>query len=125
MVSRIHGEISFNQQDVHKSVFSSLCINNGFSHFLTFVPAWQIDDGFFEIEIAKRNMAEQFIHNFNRLIMHHRPGVWNSGIETFTCEFDRPELLMGDGELFEDIKRVNVHLEKKKLKFWMRVFERR
>ena len=115
-LSKIECTIKIGNRVDEEKTITSFIINNGFSHFFSFVPSWTLYDGTVEIEAVKRTRPVQFVYNFNRILPVFHSRSWQSGINTIECTFKKPQSIMGDGELFRGIKKIETSILQKKLK---------
>lgn len=116
LLPKIECCIKRDNKTAEKKIVTSFIINNGFSHFFSFVPSWTLYDGAFELEIVKRTRLVQFMYNFNRFVPLFHSRNWQTGVKSIECTFKKPQTLMGDGELFKEIIRIEIATLHKKLK---------
>jgi diacylglycerol kinase family enzyme len=92
--------------------FTSFVINNCGAESFSTLPSSRLDDGALEVQAVRRSIPAQYVHNFVRFARVPWPRSWRVGVRALTCELERPQPMMADGELLDGITGFDVRMRR-------------
>lgn len=107
--------ISINKNSPITMRATSILLSNADSSLFSSINNWRLDDGTFELQIAKRNIVTQLSHNLRILIPFDIGTSYQSGVTTCDITLEQPTSVMVDGELLADISELHIEMKSKAL----------
>jgi diacylglycerol kinase family enzyme len=100
-VQKSYGKLCINNSTVHDRFFSSLVVNNSSANFFSTIKKWDMQDESAEVQIMNLSKLGTFF--WGMLCLSPFSCCYNKKIKQMSIAWDKPQPLMMDGEVFENI----------------------
>ncbi len=100
-VQKSYGKLCINNSTVDDRFFTSLVVNNSAANFFSTIKNWDLQDRSAEVQILNLSKIQTFF--WGMLCLSSFSCCYNKEVNQMSMTWDKPQPLMLDGEVFENI----------------------